>query len=478
MFAFYDDNGYKKNRFPCLLSETGILERYLESKAEAGEILAGFSTYGLSGYFEKGMPKKYHYCIDVYYRPLKRDELETDEFNEYKETCLACGWKYVCAFENIIVFYSEEKERPRELQTDSALKRDILKRITLRTELRQMSLRLAVSFSIIALYALNFHILWSRNLVEDKHWWDVPFYFPWVLVIIVEAWETAAQIRIVLLVWKERPLIRSARLWNRFSITQILICIWAALTASVCFWFRFYFRGVCAVIVLILTAGNRYYELRDCKSKAMDYEIWLTRRKKGNLIAGSVIVFVLLLISLLALPATDRYYRFSIANSAESYRMDYRDSQEKDVAYNSALSQSDAGFLERADDWRVKRNPGHYTEFEQLLYIQDSYPEGVPHTVEQWFYVGTLTARLSNEGKLSAYLKEKHLTLQGAAKQDLVPGVASYLLPSGREMIHIENDMVVIHFLDKRDTRRFSLEEPAVREAVAAKVRAGMELYR
>lgn len=477
MFAFYNNSEYLKRSFPCLLIETNVMERYLETQAENGKVLAYFSKFALSGYFTETLSKKYHYCIDVYYRPLKEEELETDEFKEYKETCLACGWKYVCAFENIVVFYSEEEKRPQELQTDSVLKKDILKGITLRTELRQMLLRLTTSFFIIALYASSFYLQWSRNLPVEKHWWDINSFFPWVLVIVVIAWEVLAHIRILFLVWKERPLSRPARLWNRFSMTQIFVCAWAALIAAVCFWFRFYFRGGCAVFVLLFMAGNLFYKLRDCKRKKTDYTLWLAERKKGSLIVGSIMVTVLLIISFLAAPVSDTYYRFSLECSVGSYEMEYQESREKDAAYNSALSQSDAGFLERTDDWRVKNNPGHYTDFEHLVYIKDYYPEGADHSHEQWFYVGTLAARLLDAGSMDAYLREKRLTLDGAEKYELLPDVASYLLPSGKEIIHIRKDMVVMHFLDKRDIRSFSLDKLAVRNAVAEKVRASMELY-
>lgn len=479
MLAFFENGDYINRRFPGLLIETNLMEEFLEHKAQKGEIFVGFSKFALSGYFKKNMPKNYHYCIDVYYRPLKENELDTEEFNEYKETCLACGWSYVCAFENIVVFYSEEEGRPRELQTDPELQRSILKQITLKAERRQMFIRIVSSLFLIALYSLNVELMWFKVSGEDRHWWDMSFVNPWAFLIVKEIWEVIIHIRIMLIVQKEKPLPRLGVLWNSFGLTEIFLSGWAIVAAFACFWFQLYFRGMCAVIAFILVAGELVHSLRASKKQKMDYRLWLEEEWGGAYkIVGGIIVFLCLFTALIALPTSDKYYRFSLECAVGKYEMAYHDNQEEDAVYDSALSQKDVAFLEQADGIRQKENPGHYTEFEKIYYIQDAYTAGINHSYEDYFYVGTLISRLLDAEKLDDYLKEKHLTLEGAEQYNLVQGVDSYFLPSGKEIVHVSGNMVVIHFLDKRDERMFTLKEPEVRAAVTEKTEKILEMYR
>lgn len=56
-----------------------------------------------------------------------------------------------------------------------------------------------------------------------------------------------------------------------------------------------------------------------------------------------------------------------------------------------------------------------------------------------------------------SYLQSKNVTLEDVEKLELLPGVASYLLAPGKKMVHIKENLVVIHFLNKNDDRSFNL---------------------
>ena len=344
-------------------------------------------------------------------------------------------------------------------------------------EFRQTLVRLLLVLPLLLIYAPVLGQRWSETRIPDKNWWDVTAFFPFVLLIAVIVGGAIRNLWLIIMVQKEIPLPRQGCLWNRNIMVQIFVGLWACTIAFTCFWFRLYFQGSWAVLALLLLIGEFLYGLRASKKQGKDYCLWKDELPPVFKIAGSGVVVLLLFASFTYTPISDSYYRFSLQCSADEFKMEYHDSWENEEIYSRALNQEDAAFSTEAVEGRFKENPGHYTDFERIVYIQDSYPVGIEHAYEKWFYVGTLTSRLLNIKKLEPYLKEKHLTLEGAEKYNLVQGVDSYFLPSGKEIVHVSGDMIVIHFLDKRDERNFTLKSPASRTAVADKTEKILEMY-
>lgn len=303
----FSEDGYKKLEFPCYLIETYQLERYLEAKAEQGKIFADFSYFGLSGKFEDAMPKKFHYCVDVYYRPLKKKELAAAEFEEYKATCLSCGWHYVCAFENIVVFYSDEEVRPPELQTDPELKQDILTRVTWKVERKRMIIRALSNLFMSVIFLINPLIILLQGDAGDWNRWDLVafgMFFVWPLVFI---WDLLKYRCLVKKLREGRLFTDEGRPWDRWSFTTSLFAILGLLMTIECFWFRMYMagmRGILAMVFLLCALLLTKWRLKRNNSAA---ERWKMERPTGVETTILCCGLVLLLTMMSSLPVSGNY---------------------------------------------------------------------------------------------------------------------------------------------------------------------------
>ncbi|WP_243156510.1 DUF2812 domain-containing protein [Clostridium sp. C8-1-8] len=86
--------------------ECEAVEEYLEGMAARGWMLKSIS--GNIFIFKKIEPRRLKYSVDVLHKISDFDHKDTDVALEYRDYCVAAGWKYVCQRGKIQVFYSEE----------------------------------------------------------------------------------------------------------------------------------------------------------------------------------------------------------------------------------------------------------------------------------------------------------------------------------------------------------------------------------
>lgn len=101
-FAYYDRTG---------------MQEFLEQKASEGWRLVKRPFAG-EWEFECTDPQKLHYAIT--YLPQFSNEdsfLLSDKKKEYLDLCAASGWRFVCAYKNMVIF-SNDAQDPLPLQTD------------------------------------------------------------------------------------------------------------------------------------------------------------------------------------------------------------------------------------------------------------------------------------------------------------------------------------------------------------------------
>lgn len=474
---------------PCHLVETKQLEKYLELMAANGKFIKDLKYAGMTAVFEEAEPKKYHYCIDVYYRTLRTAELKSEEFEEYKETCGACGWDYVCAYDNVVIFKSGEEERPPELQTDLQLKRESLKNVTLKAERKRMVMEMGRVILCCFPIFLNrnrgfpFHHL-LREAAVNAPVMVIYLLIPLMLIKIVYEYFDLAR-----LLKSDRPLPSKARLFDSFTFMFFLFFLISLYWIWEGIWFRLADTTIYSVITSFLLAALIFFDGYQKKKKQVA-AAWAMDGSSIFMGFGVLVVLLFLIITASGLPQVGNY-RFMINRGngfSENDRLGISEEAlcsaalyPKDIGFEAdvSLSDKDAGYEAVARESEMGHiNISHYAEGENLVYVTDTDSYGdFTDVYRNLRYVGTMTVRLFDEKQTAWFLRSKGLSLEGAQRLELLPEVDSYLLASGKEMVHLKGNLVVIHFLNCYDERSFEVTQEGVRAAVAEKLRKTIKLY-
>ena len=134
------------------------------------------------------------------------------------------------------------------------------------------------------------------------------------------------------------------------------------------------------------------------------------------------------------------------------------------------------GLRQEALGWGVSdvtfshENPNRLCRWEWIAYSQESlqefYSRDRRDDVKDSRYIGTMMAKLKDEGKLDDFLRQKKLKLEDTGKLNLLPGVQSWMCADGKTLVHVKGDLIVVHFLNPYDSRRFDMEDQVIRDAV------------
>ncbi|QLY80290.1 DUF2812 domain-containing protein [Clostridium intestinale] len=96
--------------------ECSALEEYFESMAESGWLIKSINRPFLR--FEKIEPKKLKFSVDILNKISVYDPEDSEDALDYREYCEAAGWKYICQYKKIQVFYTEDYNSTIDIQTD------------------------------------------------------------------------------------------------------------------------------------------------------------------------------------------------------------------------------------------------------------------------------------------------------------------------------------------------------------------------
>lgn len=97
--------------------ECTAVEEYLEDMAEKGWLLEKIRGFLFT--FKKIEPKKLKYSADTFSKISVFDVDDSDVAMDYREYCIAAGWKYICQSGKIQIFYTEDVENIVPIQTDA-----------------------------------------------------------------------------------------------------------------------------------------------------------------------------------------------------------------------------------------------------------------------------------------------------------------------------------------------------------------------
>lgn len=459
------DDNLKRLQLPCHLIDIHYLERFLEKSAGEGYLLAGFDRLFENGKFREVMAGNYHFCVDLYKKVLKKKDLASDEFEEYKDVCGQSGWTFCCAYKNLVVFYSQEKERPMELQTDEPIALELLRRITLQTERQILLWRAGGAMLWAVLFAgiyvgsylkkgyLDISPSSSGNVVICLSIWGVPVIGAWIQYLFM-----AGKIK------KGIPLLRTRPYWDRETMLNLAFLLMLAFLS---------FAGYRAGVGLVTALG-----LAGAVILALVLAVRYDQYRKGRLGEGAnldtvcrliSIIPVLFVFAAIALLPREGNFRYELVSEASDTI--YNQTTEDRRVITLGIGKKDLGWDgEESEFYHI--NQTRFSDREWLIYYMDttSITEALKDPRRKARYVGTMIVRLNKKEMLSAYLKQKELDLTGSKEFQAADGFESFLTESGKEMVHVNGNLVVVHFLNEFDEKSFDVGDPGLLEALKEKL--------
>jgi hypothetical protein len=126
--------------------ECEAVEEYLEGMAARGWMLKSIS--GNIFRFKKIEPRRLKYSVDVLHKISEFDHKDTNVALEYRDYCIAAGWKYVCQRGKIQVFYSEEGADTVPIHTEGNEKFKSILKASITSVIAQLIFMFSIMFNI------------------------------------------------------------------------------------------------------------------------------------------------------------------------------------------------------------------------------------------------------------------------------------------------------------------------------------------
>lgn len=463
-------NGLRTFTLPCSLMNLRGLEQFFTDKAKAGYLLRGFGGGGGAGKFETVLKDDYHFCVDVYRKEISEEEQGEIEFTAYIDECEELGWTFSCTCHNLVIFYKKGGERPPELKRNRIIIRNYLEDVTMPAE-RRILIRQALAGLAVFTFWLAV-VAWG--IFRDRRMEAVE---PWMLLIgvvilipVINQSGTIAkwvqQKTLLKDIKARRPLQPDRSFWNEEAIVS-------AAGLAVGLWMSFWSYRAMAVKsaffsfwTVVISAGILFLV------------VWRRRTGKSRSFAlltkGSSILSILFMVGALLVCPTQGSYRFQMMPGERHTNQ----TEEERRILDLGLNLEEAGLGKKGFAfYHENKNPCCVSE--TIIYQIEEIPLPVKNNseyVKSIRYAGTAIAQLKNPGSLERYLKQKHLNLRTWVPFELEEGTNSYLSDSGKEMIHMKGDWVVLFFLSSYDDRSFELEKVAGNEVYKKKLKAIEEM--
>ena len=451
---------YVKENIPYSLLETDQIERFLTDKARDGLWLKKTASFYPSGKFEDRPPGICHYAAAMYGRRVTGKEKEAGQFKEFCRKWEECGWEYVCPCQCLVIFSSQEEERPPEPDSKASWKmgEETMLQSACRTE--NLSILVCVAGEIpITLFYLFL-------LVHPQLRRGNPFHLLFYVLIgclLSFLWITAPLER-KLRQKKARDYLMKQHGIPDFDIFgmegRLLMCaaIVTGLVGAVMgvrelsvSGFRLSLGAVLASVLLLWISLWPRWRAR-----------WRDRWFAGLLRLLGAIPMLMVLLAVFLIPS-GKNYRY-MRSEAKFY--DYNDSKRDQVAA-LGLSPEDIGF---GEEWGAQcvSQPNLVCTGETVIYREEM--TDVDYRRKDYGkalrYVGTIKAELKKPGALERYLEQKKLSLDGSVPLELGGRRDYYLTKSGKEIIGVDGNDVVIYFLNQYDERSFQADDPKLLSAV------------
>lgn len=445
---------YDSFRIPYSLTETEQLERFFERKAEEGYLIKMLSNFGQRGDFLMTARGKYHFSIGIYGKKVTKEEEKTEQFLEFRQRWEESGWIYNAALKNLVVFYSREEERPTVPYTVyPPCRPEGPREVTVKEENKALLSMVLMNL----LLAIPYLFIFAINPIRRNHHYE-PLELVSCLCIALTLfwiWETPAAAT------KLRQ--REAKRYRREtgSVPEFYL-----------FWDEMTLNTVGSMVVGItgITCGLKSLAFRTTTLSAaaflvtVVYMIFLYQeyKKKRDRNYGvkrfiSIIPFLLLIAAFCFYPYQGTY---RYAPSGADWLMGST-AQEREVI-SLGLGPEELGWGEEEYNFyidtsnmacRSERVIFHRQETEDARDIRrDDYEKNSR-------YIGTVQAELRKETYLNLYLKQKKLSLNGSVLLDTKGEMKYYLTQTGKEIIGVSGEKVVIYFLNTYDERSFNAQD-------------------
>ncbi len=451
---------YVKENIPYSFLETDQIERFLTDKAREGLWLKKTASFYPSGKFEDRPPGICHYAAAMYGRRVTGKEKEAGQFKEFCRKWEECGWEYVCPCQCLVIFSSQEEERPPEPDGKASWRmgEEAMLQGACRTENFSILACMAgqIPLALFYLFLLVNPILRRGSSLHPQLcvFIGCMIYFMW----ITEPLERKLRQR------KARHYLLEQRHVPDFAVfgneSRLLMCgaIVTGLSGAVMGLRELSVSGVrwslgavlASVILLLISLWPRWRPR------------WRDRWFAGLLRFLGAIPMLMVLLAVILI-SDGQNYRF-MRSEAKYY--DYHDGETEHIAV-LGLSPEDIGFGDERGNQCVPQ-PNLACTGETVIYWEER--ADVDFRRRDYGralrYVGTVKAELKKPGALKRYLEQKKLSLDGSVPLELGGRRDYYLTKSGKEIIGVDGNDVVIYFLNQYDERSFQADDPKLLSAV------------
>lgn len=448
----------RKFDIPCNLMDIRNMERFLEQKAREGYLLECYRWAFWGSVFEEVAEEEYCFHIDLYHKRLTKKDLETEEFLNYAAGFEQCGWTLRCVHENLVFFCSRGGRRPELPVNSQGDQAELLRDVTLKAARKQLAARigwkaaLMVCMEAILLWKTsNANVLMEPGLLIPAAWLLSTFLLDFVRHVTI-----AHRVKRL-----KAPLERRA-FWDEWSMGLIVFILVAA-GSVICFWNNRSAVFLALSAAVMLSSGFFVgYWIWKCKKGARPWKTsWVE-------IVGYVIPCGILIVLCTRMPLPGNF-RYQLENGKSHYEAIIPGNEPAPEITGLGLNQSALGWGEPNVTFSHE-NPNRLCRWEWIVYSQDSLQSFFSKKHRSYArdsrYIGTMIAKLKDSGTIEAFLRQKKLTLPENGRLELLPGIQSYVCDGGKELVHVKDDLVIIHFLNPYDPRSFDVSDQRIREAV------------
>lgn len=445
---------YDKFRIPYSLTETEQLERFFERKAEEGYLIKMLSNFGQKGDFLMTPQGKYHFSIGIYGKRVTKEEEKTEQFLEFRQRWEESGWIYDTAFKNLVVFYSREEARPTVPYTvyppchpEGAWEVTVKEENKAMLCMTGMNLLLAVPYLTFFFMNLFRHarhfelqeILACTCIVLTLFWiWETP-----VIAMKIRQKE-AVRYR------KEAGSVPEFHLfWDEVTLNTAGSMIISIIGMSCGFKSLAFRTTVFSAAAFLVVAAYMIFMHAEYRKK--------TDRNYGVKRFVSITPFLILIAAFCFYPyqGSHRY-----APSGADWRTGSTAEEREVISHGLNPEELDWGdeeysfYIDTSNmACRSERIIFHSLETENTIGVRAREYE------KNSRYIGTVQAELRKEKYLNLYLKQKKLSLDGSVLLDTNGEMKYYLTQTGKEIIGVSGEKVVIYFLNTYDGRSFNSQD-------------------
>lgn len=248
----------RRELFIFRATDINAIEEHFEGMARNGWMVDKVYDYTVK--YKRAEPQELKFSVDIFNKLSTFDHPDSDVIMEYRDLCIAAGWKFLTSSNKVQIFYSHKEDNLPPVQTDERVKESIARKFLL-GELIGLLICLPIFIGALKrLFPINHRRLYSNTSIIFEILAPV-FILP-IIVYVTSyiIWMLRAKVAI----WRGKDLpktsYRAVRFKTLLFIFTLLLLVVPLTIASIIDIFNGSFDGILRILPAILgcTIGGLY----------------------------------------------------------------------------------------------------------------------------------------------------------------------------------------------------------------------------